>query len=190
MIQTCNGRVINPLDFHRDQISVEEIAHALACQNRFFGHARFPISIAQHAVSVSKLAMGHEMQGLHHDDSEAMLGDINKWLKQQSCFSEYRRIEDVIQTELFKKFDCPVVMAKAVVEADQFAVRCEMSFAFGRYYKSLHVDYAPPSMAEMDYFLDYTGFCEMSWQQARDLYLERHLELETRTARYSSSNPL
>ena len=177
MIQTVNGSVINPFKFKADDIKLEELAHALACQNRFFGHARYPISIAQHAVSVSLLAIGHEMQGLHHDDSEAILGDINKWLKQSSCFADYRKIEDDIQTEFYRKFNCPLKMSRVVSMADRIAVRCEMVFAFGPNYPALHPSYGSPDKEELDFFLKVTQFKEMSWKQAEELYLERHFSL-------------
>lgn len=177
MIQTLTGNIVNPLNFKADSITLEELAHSLACQNRFFGHARFPISIAQHAVSVSLLARGSEMQGLHHDDSEAVLGDVNKWLKQSDCFRDYRILEDEIQTALYLKFGCQTITSNAVTIADKFAVRCEMVFAFGSNFTSIAPGYGPPSPEELDRFISITGFRKMEWNEAKYLYLERHHSL-------------
>jgi hypothetical protein len=175
VIQTAKGNVINPLNFRAEDITLEELAHALACSNRFFGHARFPISIAQHAVSVSLLSRGEEMQGLHHDDSEAVLGDVNKWLKQSECFREYRILEDEIQIALYQKFKCKTVTSNAVTIADKFAVRCEMTFAFGPDYTAIVPGYGPPTPEELAYFLDKTKFKpKMNWEEAEKLYLDRH----------------
>lgn len=180
MIQTAAGHVINPLRFRAEDITLEELAHALACSNRFFGHARFPISIAQHAVSVSLLAAGDEMQGLHHDDSEAILGDINKWLKQQDCFRDYRILEDEIQAAIYRKFGCKSITSQAVNHMDAFAVRCEMVFAFGQHYISISPGYGPPSKDELDYFIEITRFKRMDWDEAEKLYLDRHHALVIR----------
>lgn len=177
MIQTAEGHVINPLNFKAEDITLEEIAHSLACSNRFFGHARFPISIAQHAVSVSLLSTGEEMQGLHHDDSEAILGDVNKWLKQSECFRDYRILEDEIQTAIYRKFSCPLNMTPVVMAADKLAVRCELHFAFGPNFTTISPGWGPPSPEELRHFILTTHFYPMGWMEAEKLYLNRHFSL-------------
>jgi hypothetical protein len=177
VIQTTRGTVINPLRFQAEDITLTELAHALACSNRFFGHARFPISIAQHAVSVSLLSPGEEKQGLHHDDSEAILGDVNKWLKQSDCFREYRILEAEIQSALYLKFGCHPVTSDVVNRADCFAVRCEMTYAFGPEYTAILPGYGPPTAHELAYFVEMTNFRPMPWEHAERLYLKRHREL-------------
>jgi hypothetical protein len=177
MITTITGRLIDPFNFKADDISIEEIAHAMACSNRFFGHTRFPISIAQHAVSVSYLSPGHELQGLHHDDSEVLLGDINKWLKMSDCFAGYRELEDKVQREFFRKFGCAEEMHPIVKMADKFAVRCELVFGFGGDYRSAHPDYQPPSVSELNRYFELTNFVPMDWREAERLFIRRHNEL-------------
>src|SRR5580765_2644929 len=83
LILTFSGKHVNPLNLRPEDIDIVDIAHALACCNRFAGHCRRPINVAQHSVYVSRLCddTGFERQALLHDASEAYLGDITKWLK-------------------------------------------------------------------------------------------------------------
>lgn len=178
MLHTPKDKDIDPFHFNGDDISLEQLAHALACQNRYYGHTSFPISIAQHAVAVSKIASSCAMQGLHHDDSEAIIGDINKYLKETNLFAEYRLLEDIIQIEFFKRFKCKLEMDPSVKIADQLACRCEMALGFNRYYDGFSVGYSPPSTQELDFFMDVTDFkIDISWREAQQLYLTQHERL-------------
>lgn len=65
----------------RASFNLEDIARALANICRFNGHVDF-YSVAEHAVRVSKILEENgydkmtQLIGLHHDDTEAYLGDI------------------------------------------------------------------------------------------------------------------
>jgi hypothetical protein len=116
-ILTFTGRRVRPLDLRPEDIDPLDIAHALACQNRFTGHAREPYSVAQHCVLVS-LLMGETMPrgasardvahaslcGLLHDASEAYLVDVASPVKNLPELARFREIEEDIQAAIEQRF--------------------------------------------------------------------------------------
>lgn len=130
-LQTYTGRVVNPLDLQPDDIDIYDIAHSLACVNRFGGHARRPISVAQHSVHVSTLVPPeHALQGLLHDAAEAYLGDVTKWLKQTEAMAGYRAAEDRAWAVIARAFGVPEELAPEVEAADIFMVRLEATSSY------------------------------------------------------------
>jgi len=81
-IQTYTGVHFRPFDPAPEDVRLEDIAHALATKNRWTGHAREPISIAEHSLRVAwRLAEvgcspSTQMAGLLHDAGEAYLPDV------------------------------------------------------------------------------------------------------------------
>lgn len=131
-IITYTGKHINLLKMRPEDICIEDIAHALACVNRFAGHAVKPVSVAQHSVYVSKLCDPEQaLQGLLHDASEAYIGDVTKWLKATPEFLGYRKIEQRIQKMIFERFGCDTKMHPSVAEADRLMVCYEAPKSFG-----------------------------------------------------------
>lgn len=130
MITTFTGKTVDPLNLKEEDICIEDIAHSLALINRFNGHSRFPISVAQHSVYVSRIAVDHELEGLLHDAAEAYIGDMTKWVKHSPHMVEYRKIESQIEKVIFKKFGI-VELDHVVSEADEIMVRFEARKAFG-----------------------------------------------------------
>lgn len=137
-ITTYTGRRINPLNVRPEDICIEDIAHALACCNRFAGHATRPISVGQHSVYVSRVAGRHSahdaLQGLLHDASEAYLGDVTRFLKATPEMSAYRLVEYEIEKTVYRKFGLSVSMTAPVRDADNLLVRFELGKAFGPSY--------------------------------------------------------
>jgi hypothetical protein len=147
-ITTFTGKRVNPLDLDPDLICIEDIAHALALCNRFAGHTKVPLSVAQHSICVSRLCFFHHaLQGLLHDASEAYLGDMTKWVKQTPELEGYRKIEDKIQRVIYTKFGCEALTTPVVDYADKFMVRIEAQWGFDEYAID-HPDYPPPSTEE------------------------------------------
>jgi 5'-deoxynucleotidase YfbR-like HD superfamily hydrolase len=118
-----SGVLVNVLDLVPNDIDIHDIAHALACTNRFGGHARVPLSVAQHSVDVSRIC--GSLQGLLHDASEAYLGDIPQPLKHSPTFEDYRRREEWLQKMIYAKYGCSVTDTPAVKEADALILRWE-----------------------------------------------------------------
>lgn len=129
IILTRSGRFIDLFDPKEEDILLEDIAHGLACCNRFAGHTNRPISVAQHSVYVARLS--NQPQGLFHDASEAYLGDITKWLKETPEMAKYREVEENLQQIIYRKFGCPKEMTPEVAYADKLMLRFEGGEGYG-----------------------------------------------------------
>jgi len=171
-ILTFSGRRVNPLDLRPEDISIEDIAHGLACINRFNGHAPLPVSVAQHSVGVSLAC--HELdarQGLLHDAAEAYLGDVTKWLKATSAFAAYREAEDRAQRTIYKVFGCPEEQADSVTEADRWMVRVEATAAWGELWQTGVNGYEAMDPKEVN--LRIGPWPNVPWQVAKTMFLAR-----------------
>lgn len=78
-------------------ICLPDIAHALAHQCRFGGHAAHYYSVAEHAVLVSYYVPTYcAAEALMHDAAEAYYGDVRTPLKRNLCFIPSCSMEDCI----------------------------------------------------------------------------------------------
>ena len=91
--QTFSGTQFFLTDPHPDDVSIEDIAHALSLICRFGGHTRAFYSVAEHSVRcyhyVASLYPSCPILQLHtllHDASEAYLGDVVRPLKVSTPF--------------------------------------------------------------------------------------------------------
>ena len=104
-IQTYSGHKVSLLDPQPNQITIEDIAHALSMVNRYNGHTSFPYSVATHSRHVSKL-LSYDIQlsldGLLHDASEAYVGDVSRPLK--ALMPQYVEIEQRFSAVIAAKF--------------------------------------------------------------------------------------
>lgn len=76
-----SGTLFHPFEPRPEDIHIEDVAHALACINRFGGHLREPYPVAQHCLVVAYLmAMAGDppLWGLLHEIAEALsgMGDV------------------------------------------------------------------------------------------------------------------
>lgn len=141
LILTFTGRHVNPLNVRPEDVCEEDVAHHLSYINRFNGTTNCAINVAQHAVYVSRLldGTGFEWQGLHHDDAEAYVGDVTKWLKMSDAMRGFREAEDIAQVSCYTAFGVeawsyvgyPHLMHPLVVEADKTMLRFEGLMGFG-----------------------------------------------------------
>lgn len=191
-ILTYTGKDVNPLDIQPEEICIQDIAHALACVNRFAGHVAKPISVAQHSVYVSRLCDGDPsdhacpagceicaarrlvcLQALLHDASEAYLGDVTKWLKAE--MPAYQKAEERAQTTILKKFGCAPVICEQVWRADRVMVMFEATKGFGKAWDGLHLaqrpGYEPITMVESAYIGKWSPW---NWRQAEEAFLVRY----------------
>jgi hypothetical protein len=118
-IGTFSGLRFWPLDPDPAKILIEDIAHALAHQCRFGGHAWKFYSVAEHSVRVSQLCLPeHALWGLLHDASEAYLVDLPRPLKLLPEFAAYREAERRLQRAVAERFGLPEDQPASVTEAD------------------------------------------------------------------------
>lgn len=172
VIRTFTGLELNPLELRPEDIRIEDIAHALALCNRFAGHTRRPISVAQHSVYVARLAApfgkDQALQGLLHDASEAYLGDVTKWLKQTPIMAAYRHAEHYLQNCIFRRFGSVVDIYPSVEEADRIMVRYEGFRGFGPDFKIDHPDYPPLCDEEIRRIGSWEPW---SWKDSEEIFL-------------------
>lgn len=91
-IRTFTGIDFSPLHPNKDDINIDDIAHALSLMTRANGH--FPIfySVAQHCIACCKEAMARNydkrivLACLLHDAGEAYMSDVTRPLKKHLDF--------------------------------------------------------------------------------------------------------
>lgn len=99
------------------EITIEDIAHGLAMTCRFAGQCSRHYSVAQHSVHLSHIVPPeHAYQGLMHDASEAVVGDMAKPLK--TMLPEYSVIEKRAEAAIFKRFNVATPLPPTIKEAD------------------------------------------------------------------------
>lgn len=174
-IRTFTGKEINLFAMTFDDICIEDIAHALACINRFNGQVKFPISVAQHSIYVSYLSdKACQMQGMLHDASEAYIGDVTKWLKHTPEMKHFRELEDDIQTLIYQKFQCDEKIHPSVEMADRIMVRWEGTKGFGDDFRIDHPNY--PDLTDLE--IKRVGFWgAWSWERSESSFLARFTSL-------------
>ena len=184
LITTYTGRSVNPLALREEDVCLEDIAHALALCNRFAGHTRVPLSVAQHSVYVSRLldGTGFEMYGLFHDASEAYLGDVTKWLKRE--MPAYRNAELHAEYTIHRKFHTcdghQPFMPDEVRQADRLMVRFEAWKLMPRRIDAPSWDYAysePPTPEEIRRVGPWRPW---GWRTAEELFLARYRLLSSK----------
>jgi 5'-deoxynucleotidase YfbR-like HD superfamily hydrolase len=92
--RTVSGRRIDLGAPRIQDIHVEDVACGLSKVCRFSGQLRRHYSVAQHALMAAELAPRRlRFATLHHDDSEAYLGDVSRNLKHSSYMTGYLELE-------------------------------------------------------------------------------------------------
>lgn len=176
-MQTYSGRKFSLRSPQVADIALIDIAHALANQCRFNGHCLSFYSVAQHAVEVAcclaDAGESPEVQfaGLHHDDSEAYLGDLIQPLKARDDFGFFRILEGGIQGLIARAlgFASAYSIEKLVKEADLRVLAREREDLLARcagVWECLHG--VEPSASII---------VPMPPGEAKDLYLSKHYEL-------------
>lgn len=180
IIHTVSGRRINLLNFRDEDICLEDIAHGLACVNRFAGQAQVPVSVAQHSIYVARLCPKmHQLQALLHDASEAYLGDVTKWLKATPQMDAYRELEEAIQRRIFRAFGCEEELALDVQFADRVMAQFEGLHSFSDF-RINHLDYPPLTEKQIR---EIGCWQPWSWRAAKSIFMSLVRGLEANTPR-------
>jgi hypothetical protein len=172
-ITTPSGAVIDLAHPERSLILLEDVAEMLAKTNRWCGSLCEPISVAEHAVVVSRHAIRNPLLGLHHDDHEAYLGDISYGLKK--LLPGFRFISDRWDWAIFAKFGVTKEHEDEVKAWDRAMLRAEYEVVGGgpTVLKGMRWNGIEPGM-----LLDVPAWARpRSWREARDWFLDRHREL-------------
>lgn len=105
-IATFTGRKVNPCNLRPDDVCIEDIAHHLACLNRFTGATRVPISVAEHCVRMSRICPPElALECLLHDATEAYLNDQARPVKPQ--LHNFRNLEEKAEVAIRKALGLP-----------------------------------------------------------------------------------
>ena len=117
MISTISHIRFDPASPSRDDLNIEDIAHALSLITRANGHFDCFYSVARHCINCAKEAKSRgytarvQLLCLLHDAAEAYIGDMTRPLKKKMpVFSE---IEKKYQDIIF-----PAFVSEALTEAD------------------------------------------------------------------------
>lgn len=138
-LQTYTGKILDLGRMQVTDVNLIDVAHSLSFLRRFNGHSTRPVSIALHAVCVSRyvefIDSDYALEALHHDDGEAYVGDMTKFLKHMPGMETYRNLEDDIQDVCYRRFGVRTPPAKGVMsplvkEADRIMLRFEATWAF------------------------------------------------------------
>lgn len=189
-IETYSGVYVNTEHPAPDTIMLEDIAHALSQTCRYGGHTARFYSVAEHAVLVSRrmqelgFAPSDCLVGLHHDDSEAYLGDIPRPLKTH-LGARYKSLSDRMDRAIVAGLGLPFAAdefhTEAVKDADNWALFVEARTLLpsqGLNWKSSFEDWSIASRTEAEAQEDppywYGGQDPITAERA---FLDRHFEL-------------
>jgi hypothetical protein len=144
-IGTFSGLRFWPLDPDPAKILIDDIAHALAHQCRFGGHASKFYSVAEHSVHVSRHCLPeHALWGLLHDASEAYLVDLPRPLKLLPEFAAYREAERRLQRAVSVRFGLAPEQPASVTAADDKMLWIEAHSLLGSMPVEVIRDTRPP----------------------------------------------
>jgi hypothetical protein len=172
-ITTPSGAVIDLARPDQAAILLEDVAEMLAKTNRWCGSLREPISVAEHAVVVSRHAIANPLLGLHHDDHEAYLGDMSFGLKK--LLPGFRLLASGWDAAIFSAFGVRWDHEDEVKALDRAMLRGEFELVGGApaVLKGMRLNGIEPST-----LLDIPPWRRpQSWREARDWFLDRHREL-------------
>lgn len=167
-IQTYTGIKFFPLRPKKEDISIEDIAHALSMQCRFTGHVKKFYSIAQHSVYVSYLCDSSDaLYGLLHDASEAYVSDVSSPLKKLEEFKAYINVEKNLQSKIYDSFGLNADTPKSVKKADMVMLATEARDLMS----PIHVDWRN---REEPYLFNINP---LSPEESKEIFLKRFEQL-------------
>ena len=108
VMNTFSGKKFDPMHMNSEDVSLEDLAHALSLLCRGGGHLKYFYSVGQHSINCMKEARARgwskrvQLACLLHDASEAYIADIIRPVKVH--LPEYYKIESKIMTCIFDKF--------------------------------------------------------------------------------------
>lgn len=170
-LELMDGSMFSYADPDVSNVTVQMLAHVLSQINRFAGHTSSPYSVAQHCVNVSLIVeKGHELDALLHDTAEAFINDFPTPLK--FMLPNLKEIEVRIETRLAEKFGTTFPLSPEVKLADTQMLGIEKAIL-----KPSASEWAILDGVKYNHLYGLTQMQSMEPWQARDLFLDRYLEL-------------
>lgn len=169
-ITTYSGISFNPLNPKAEDISSEDIAHALSLLCRANGHFKHFYSVAQHSLNCAKEAKARHYSDrvqfacLLHDASEAYMSDVTRPVKAQ--LKEYVKIEEDLQNLIFKVYGLGDLTAEErglVKKIDDEILQYEMALLFPH----------PHELKESKIFIGKDKFEFLSMERMKAEFIER-----------------
>lgn len=121
-LQTFTGRKFWPIDPCADEVSIDDIAHALSMLCRYSGHCLRFYSVAEHSVHVAQWLFDNGypyeavLAGLLHDATEAYVADVPRPLKQS--LPTYKDAESKVWRAIAARYGLAAELPAEVHEAD------------------------------------------------------------------------
>lgn len=127
-ITTFSGREIDLLNPKANTICIEDIAHSLSLICRYVGQTKQHYSDAQHSLLVSFLLPKNlKKDGLLHDATEMIYGDLLSQLKIMPEFLPFKMLENKAAQVIAKKFKIQYPEHPKVKIIDKYVVKYEKS---------------------------------------------------------------
>lgn len=137
-IRLISGEPFDYLDPDAHEITIHDVAHALARVSRYGGHNLYEWTVAHHTCLVANIvgAIYHEpglvLAALHHDDVEAFTGDWTSPMKvacQRLGLDYVRALERPIESALCRQLGLVMddLHAGPVKDADRLALVAEQT---------------------------------------------------------------
>jgi len=112
-----SGRYFDFENLDNEVLTIEDIAHGLAMTCRFGGHCNRFYSVAEHCWWVSYLVPPEmALEGLLHDGTESVLGDIPKPLKR--IMPQYQEMEEKLEINVAKQYGIQFPYPPQIKECD------------------------------------------------------------------------
>lgn len=182
-IITVTGAQVDLRALEPASISVLDIAHSLARQDRWNGHTSRPYSVAEHSLLVVDI-MEHRygvrhpitlLAGLMHDAHEYLTGDLSTPMK-AIIGPAWTREETRIQHAVLERFGLlPTFIQNhhTIKSADLVALATERRDLMPRGHEPLTVEWAEPAM-----WVDLRGRDGFTWEDWRQAFLDKFAELQ------------
>lgn len=170
-----SGILFAPFEPRAEDIRIEDVAHALACINRFGGHLAEPYNVAHHSLIVSDLCACCPLWGLLHEVAEALsgLGDVCGPTKRHAALSgPIKALEHGIERAASQRFGLDIGFASApcVKAADRLAYAWEDRDLRGGTDDDGWVD-------ELRHLVPAERIVPMGWREAEAAFLARFAAL-------------
>jgi hypothetical protein len=132
-IELASGRYLDLESPDPQAITLSDVAHGLSQTCRFAGQSLRFYSVAEHACLVAAKLEGDGVHprvvlaAVHHDDSEAFIGDVTRPLK--ALLPGYAALETAVSLAIIEALRIPPLVDPAeraqLTAADNWALACE-----------------------------------------------------------------